>query len=97
MGHATMTDAPLYARATDVVATELEGTVVLLNTQSWVYLEFDKVGSAIWGLLERPATLPALVTALTGKYEVEPAQCQVDTKSFLDEMIEQGVVTVSAA
>lgn len=90
-----MADMVRYARATDIVATEVDGTAVLLNTQSWVYLDFDRVGTAIWDLLETPQTMPALVAALTAKFKVDEATCAADTKAFLDDMVAQGAVTAS--
>ena len=90
-----MDNSTLYARSGHVVATEIGGEIVLLNTESWVCLEFDPAGSAIWGLLEQPVTLPQLVDKLTELYVCEPGRCRDDTKAFLDEMIGQGAVTAT--
>ena len=87
-----MVNSPKYCRADDVVATEMDGNILLLSTRSWSYLEFDKTGTAIWTLLDTPRTLPSLVEALTVKFEVDEATCAADTRSFLDEMIAEGVV-----
>jgi len=90
-----MSDSMVYARSPNVISTELDGEMVLLDTENWIYLEFDRIGAAIWGLLETPAALPALVDALTARYEVARGQCESDTKAFLDEMIGKGVVTAT--
>jgi len=90
-----MAECQKYCRAEDVVATELDGNILLLSPQSWRYLEFDKTGSAIWALLDTPRTLPSLVEALTVMFEVDEATCAADTKSFLDEMNAEGVVRLT--
>lgn len=85
-----------YVHTSDAIATEMAGNTVLLDTQSWAYFEFDAIASSIWTLLETPRTLPNLVEALQGKFDVDKARCLDDTKKFLDDMIAQGLVTVLA-
>lgn len=83
----------LYARTGDVIEADVGGEVVLLHTQNWQYFEFDKVGAAIWNLLDAPSSLDSLVASLTAKFEVDEVQCRQETKAFLDEMVAQGLVT----
>lgn len=83
----------LYKRTTDIITADVAGEMVLLNTKSWHYFEFDKVGGCIWALLEVPRSLPALVDALMADFDVDRARCLEDTKAFLDDMIAQGCVT----
>jgi hypothetical protein len=84
----------LYARTSNIIATDVAGEVVLLNPASWSYYDFDKVGTSIWTLLEVPRSLPSLVEALMVDFNVDEARCRSDTKEFLDDMIGQGLVTV---
>ena len=92
----TQAASPHYARTEDVIEADVGGEVVLLHTQNWQYFEFDRTGAAIWGLLAEPRSLDALVSALTQQFEVDEARCAQDTKAFLDQMIEQGLVTANA-
>ncbi|MEJ1968853.1 MAG: PqqD family peptide modification chaperone [Rhizomicrobium sp.] len=85
--------SPRYARTEDVIEADVGGEVVLLHTQNWQYFEFDKTGTAIWGLLSEPRSLDSLVDALTAQFEVDETRCAQETKAFLDEMVEQGLVT----
>jgi len=85
-----------YVRISNVVATDLAGNTLLLDAQQWAYFEFDRIASTIWAHLETPCTLPALVEALRGGFDVDEARCLHDTKHFLDDMIAQGLVTVVA-
>ena len=90
-----VSEARIYARTNDVVSAEVSDSVILLNTKNWVYYEFDKVGTSIWELLETPHSLPSLVQELMQKFNVDEAQCTSDTRSFLSEMIEEGIVAES--
>jgi hypothetical protein len=91
-----MSDAsPIYARTADIIEADVGGEVVLLHTRNWQYFEFDTVGTAIWKLLYEPHGLPSLVDALLCTFDVERDTCATETKAFLDEMVEQGLVTAS--
>jgi hypothetical protein len=89
------TSEPVYVRSREVVAAEADGNAILLNTKRWVYLGFDGVGTTIWNLLDEPRTLGSLVEVLRTRFEVDETTCAADTKSFLDDMIEQGVVSMT--
>jgi hypothetical protein len=92
-----MGSANLYTRTADVIEADVGGEVVLLHTQNWQYFEFDKVGAAIWNLLNEPASLESLVTTLLTQFEVDEARCRQETQIFLDQMVQQGLVTVAGA
>jgi hypothetical protein len=87
----------IYTRTADVIEADVGGEIVLLHTQNWQYFEFDKVGAAIWNLLESPASLDSLVGSLTEKFEVSSEQCREETKAFLDELVAQGLVAAGDA
>jgi hypothetical protein len=88
----TNLSASSYKRTGDVIEAEVGGEVVLLHTQNWQYFEFDPVGAAIWGLLKEPRNLDSLVIALTDRFDVDRARCASETRAFLEEMVEQGLV-----
>ena len=88
-----MTAEPTYARTADIIEAEVGGEIVLLHTKNWQYFEFDPTGAAIWTLLSEPRRLDSLVDALIARFEVDRGRCADETKAFLDEMLEQGLVT----
>jgi len=88
---------PLYARTSEIVGTDVDGEVVLLNPISWNYFELDNIGSSIWELLETPQSLPSLVDTLMGKFNVDRARCLSDAQQFLDALITHGLVAVVEA
>ena len=88
---------PLYSRTQDVIEAEVGGEIVVLHTQNWQYFEFDQTGASIWNLLREPKELGALVDDLVTSYDVDRARCAEDTKAFLNDMVEQGLVVFSNA
>ncbi|MEI9992985.1 MAG: PqqD family protein [Rhizomicrobium sp.] len=83
----------LYSRADEVVETEVNGVVLLLHLGNWNYFEFNPISSAIWSLLEKPASLDTIVTGLEQQFDVGREQCLHDTRKFLDDLVADGIVT----
>jgi Coenzyme PQQ synthesis protein D (PqqD) len=91
-----MSGETVFQRHPEVIGIEVSGEMVLLDSRSWTYLDFDDIGSRIWVLLNEPLTLPALVDKLTGEFDVDAAACRRDTEMFLQDLIKKGVVVTAA-
>lgn len=73
-----------YRRVTDgFLISRVAGETVLMDARSGEYFGINKVGTAIWELLENPLTLEALVEHLLGVYAVDPAVCIAEVDQFL--------------
>ncbi|MCW3836913.1 PqqD family protein [Sphingomonas canadensis] len=75
------------ARNPSVMFSEVEQGTVLMNIESGTYFDLDPIGSAVWALLESPATLPELCAALVARYEVDSETCHADVSEFVKELI----------
>ena len=83
---------PVFRRTDDIVAADVGGQMVLLHTKTWQYIEFEKVGLAIWKLLETPQGVDALVERLTKRFTVSSEQCRKETEAFLAALEAQELV-----
>jgi hypothetical protein len=90
-----MSTAPMYMRTPDIIEAEVGGEIVVLHTQNWQYFEFDRTGATIWNLLREPRNLGSLVDDLVAQFEVDRSRCTEETRAFLDDMVEQGLVVAS--
>ena len=79
------------ARRDTVVFTDLEDTVIMLDTDEGQYYELDPVATRIWHLLEAEPTVDALVQALTREYDVDPDTCRSQVTPFLREILALGL------
>jgi hypothetical protein len=86
-------DDTRYARAAEVLETEVGGVTLLMHVENWNYFELNAVSSAIWALLESPKSLDAIVRGLERQFDVDRETCLSDTRGFLDDLIAEGVVT----
>ena len=88
----SLSDPPSYTQNPDVIATAVNGEVVLLHPADWDYFEFNKVGSAIWGLLAAPRTTDELVAALMAAFDVERGRCHDETVAMLAQLEAHGLI-----
>jgi hypothetical protein len=86
----------VFQRHPEVIGIEVSGEIVLLDSRSWTYLDFDDIASRIWVLLSEPLTLPALVDKLTAEFAVDTMACRRDTETFLDDLVRKGIVVKAA-
>jgi len=70
---------------------------VMMNVENGDYLGINPVGTAIWHLLEQPATPQQIIAALIKQYDVTQEQCTQEVTAFLAQMIANGVVTPHAS
>jgi hypothetical protein len=92
--NAAMTSQTRVERATDVLATELDGTLLMLNIGRGQYHGLNPVGARIWDLLEAPISQEALVAALTAEYDVTAEVCAAEVAAFLGQLHERGLLVV---
>ncbi|MFZ2956569.1 MAG: lasso peptide biosynthesis PqqD family chaperone [Candidatus Ozemobacteraceae bacterium] len=81
-------------RNPDLVTSDLDGEVVMMNVETGKYYNLGKVGGKIWALLEKEITFTRLIDALMDKYDVERAKCESETTAFLQMLAKQRLILV---
>ncbi|PWC53004.1 hypothetical protein TSO221_12255 [Azospirillum sp. TSO22-1] len=81
-------------RVVDVLATEVDGEVVMMDVEKGVYFGLDAIGTDIWKRLETPTTAAALASDLSRHYDAEAATIERDVLALLSGMAEQGLVEI---
>lgn len=89
-----ITLASTVSRAQDLIATELDGEIVIFDAEKGVYFGLEDTGHKVWSLLDQPHTVESLCTTLCGLYEVDRAVCEQDVLHFLNEMDQEGLIIV---
>ena len=77
-----------------VVTRRVEGTTVLLNTQSGRSFALDEVGTRVWTLLTSSPTVQAAYAALLAEYEVDPEQLRHDLESLIENLGARDLVDI---
>jgi hypothetical protein len=79
-------------RAPDLIATDMDGETVMMDVESGIYFGLSGVGGRIWELLEDPRSAEDLTRAIMAEFDVDPETCRTDVQSFLDSLLENGLV-----
>ena len=82
------------ARNAEIVTADMEGETVMMSIENGKYYNLGKMGTVIWGLLENPLTVEALICKLLDVYDVERERCERETLSFLRDLLREGIVAV---
>lgn len=93
----SLTEIPFSAtavRSPEQVSGDLDGTIVLLSIQNGEYYNMNAVGSRIWGLLEKPMTVSALVDQLIVEFEVDRPTCEKEVAAFLGQLQKSNLLKV---
>lgn len=78
----------------DLLTTEVDGKIVMMDMASGSYFHLDPVGSDIWRRLENPMTLDDLCSGLLDAYEGDPQTIRADVDALLQQMNEQGLIRI---
>lgn len=88
------TPAALYAPSAKISARIVDGQLIILRPGNDELLRFNEVASFIWSILEnKPSTVEQLAQAVVDEFDVELDAACLDINSFLQQMIDQTLVT----
>ena len=88
-------DATMIAKAGNHVETVVDGEVVLMHVDSGRFYSLGQTGRRMWELLDTHPSLPALVTAMTGEYDVPADRCEADLRDILKALEQRKLITLS--
>ena len=89
-----LTPTQTVYRKTEIIFSEMNNEVVIMNMTADEYLSLDEIGSHIWLLIEKPITIAQLCEQLAQSYQVSPDECQGDTIAFLADLHQRGLIVV---
>lgn len=78
----------------DQIAAPVGTEVVVMSIARGQYYELKGVAGDIWQRLERPIAVGDLCDRLSETYEADQAQIETEVLAFLNEMLDEAIVTV---
>lgn len=76
------------------LVSDMNGEKVMMSIGSGKYYNLGQIGGRIWELIEAQISVEQLVSLLVAEYDIEQALCEVQTTSFLEQMIQEGLIEV---
>jgi len=84
----------ILARNPDLMWSEVDGEIVLLDADSGSYFSFDRVASDIWRQIAEPLAVRTIVDRLCQTYDAPCAVIEADAMRFLDHAVSRNVILV---
>ena len=82
----------------DVVARDMGGELVLLDLESGQYFGLDRVGGKVWEIVsEKQRSLENVCELLAAEFDAPRAQIESDLRALVQQLQEQGLVTLEPA
>ena len=86
------TASSIAVRVPSVIETDVDGELVLLDTEGGACCGLNKMGSHIWKLLEAPTRVSDLCVRLMSEFDVPADICEAQIIDFLNAMRGGGLV-----
>jgi hypothetical protein len=74
------------------IVSDMGGEKVMLSVNNGKYYNLGEIGGQIWDLIERPITVTEIVQLLINKYDVEQVDCVNHVTSFVEHLLEEGLI-----
>ena len=87
-----VTETTQVVRNPDIPTGEVDGELVALDLELGSCFGMDHVGTAIWGMADKPITVGAIADGLTETHDVERSQCLADILPFVEELVAEGLL-----
>ena len=76
------------------ISCDVADEAVLLSMRSGEYYGLNAVGASIWHLIQQPRSVAEIRDALLKSYDVEPAECEVEIRAFIGELLALDLVEI---
>jgi len=81
-------------RSPELIATAMDGDIVMMHVSSGQYFGISGVGSHLWVLLEHPMTIEQMTNTIVSKYRIDEQTCRGDILIFVQALLDQGAAQI---
>jgi hypothetical protein len=84
----------IIQRNPEIIAAEADKDIIMVSIATGHYYGLTDVAREIWDAIEYPKKVSDLVDELTTIYQVDLSSCEEQTFSFLEALLEEGLLKV---
>ncbi|MFQ5767311.1 MAG: PqqD family protein [Acidobacteriota bacterium] len=84
--------ASIVVKNPNVHWTVLEGEAVLVNLENGFYYNLNKVGTAIWELLDAERPLSEVLSSLCSRFDVPDSKARADLEQIIETLTREQLV-----
>jgi hypothetical protein len=89
-----ITAETIIGRSSEVVASDIDGEVVMMSIEKGKYYGMDLIASRIWELLGKQIKVADLIGMLTQEYKVSREDCERDVMPFLNDLLKEKLIEI---
>ena len=87
----------LLSKNADFLATEMDGEIVMMNTEDGTYFSLSAgVGAHIWDLLDTPKSIEELSEMISSAFDVKPEKCHADVAEYVKSLLKQKILIAAS-
>ncbi|MCQ6558995.1 lasso peptide biosynthesis PqqD family chaperone [Paenibacillus mendelii] len=75
------------------IVSDMDGETVMLSVEIGKYYNLGDIGGSIWSEIQSPIPVRQLIANLMTKYAVDQEECEEHVLAFLEQLLEEGLVT----
>ena len=87
----------IVQRTPEVIAAEADQDLIMVSVATGYYYGVSDVAREIWDAIENPKRISDLVDHLAANYEIDSSSCEEQTLSFLNALLDEGLLQVKDA
>lgn len=81
----------VVVRGTEHVETRVGDQTLMMSVAHGKYFSVDATAGRIWDMIEQPVALNDVVATLVREYDVSQDDCEAQVKSFVGDLISNGL------
>jgi len=78
----------------NLIISELENDLVMMDMENGLYLSLNKTGRIIWEQIEKPVLVGDLIQQLVTRFSVDKKTCTTETIDFLNKIARRKALIV---
>lgn len=84
------------ARCEDVLATESQGTAVLMSMDTGKFVELNETAREVWELTDGARSVAQVVATMVERFDVGQETCEAQVLALYSQMHDEGLVALAA-
>lgn len=84
--------APKFIQNPDIIGSQIDDEMVMMDVEKGAYFGLDAVASFIWQTLEKPHSTQDIVDKILKDFEVSQKQCEEDIAPFIKHLSKANLV-----
>ncbi|MEQ8910224.1 MAG: lasso peptide biosynthesis PqqD family chaperone [Vicingaceae bacterium] len=81
-------------KSTDILASEVDGEVVMMSIDQGKYFGLDHIGGDVWNKLEEATTIALICQELKKEYKADYETIEKDVRAFVEDLLKHNIVEI---